>query len=196
MLTPVNYPNYHIVEVTDNKVSYVKPEFEPLLSMVKKPEIISTKLYKGRKATFRVTVKNGGEEFYSYMGILLQKKSLDEEKERQYVGMFPTRIPKGATRTFEYSTDAIEVSPGDYDVVVVCDVDNAWSNRWWDAIGPNEFKVTDATILDEPADPVYKLWSSVTAVAQDGSNNIYPNSNIVVTSKIKIVVDMAMAHSL
>lgn len=44
MLTPVNYPNYHIVEVTDNKVSYVKPEFEPLLSMVKKPEIISTKL--------------------------------------------------------------------------------------------------------------------------------------------------------
>ena len=89
------------------------------------------------------------------MGILLQKKSLDEEKERQYVGMFPTRIPKGATRTFEYSTDAIEVSPGDYDVVVVCDVDNAWSNRWWDAIGPNEFKVTDATILDEPADPVY-----------------------------------------
>lgn len=51
--------------------------------------------------------------------------------------------------------------------------------------GPNEFKVTDATILDEPADPVYKLWSSVTAVAQDGSNNIYPNSNIVVTSKIK-----------
>ena len=185
MLTPVNYPNYHIVEVTDNKVSYVKPEFEPLLSMVKKPEIISTKLYKGRKATFRVTVKNDGEEFYSYMGILLQKKSLDEEKERQYVGMFPTRIPKGATRTFEYSTDAIEVSPGDYDVVVVCDVDNAWSNRWWDAIGPNEFKVTDATILDEPADPVYKLWSSVTAVAQDGSNNIYPNSNIVVTSKIK-----------
>ena len=109
MLTPVNYPNYHIVEVTDNKVSYVKPEFEPLLSMVKKPEIISTKLYKGRKATFRVTVKNDGEEFYSYMGILLQKKSLDEEKERQYVGMFPTRIPKGATRTFEYSTDAIEV---------------------------------------------------------------------------------------
>ena len=96
--------------------------------MVKKPEIISTKLYKGRKATFRVTVKNDGEEFYSYMGILLQKKSLDEEKERQYVGMFPTRIPKGATRTFEYSTDAIEVSPGDYDVVVVCDVDNAWSN--------------------------------------------------------------------
>lgn len=69
--------------------------------------------------------------------------------------------------------------------MVVCDVDNAWSNRWWDAIGPNEFKVTDATILDEPADPVYKLWSSVTAVAQDGSNNIYPNSNIVVTSKIK-----------
>lgn len=39
--------------------------------------------------------------------------------------------------------------------------------------------------MDEPADPGYKLWSSVTAVAQDGSNNIYPNSNIVVTSKIK-----------
>ena len=90
-------------------------------------------------------------------------------------------------RTFEYSTDAIEVSPGDYDVVVVCDVDNAWSNRWWDAIGPNEFKVTDATILDEPADPVYKLWSSVTAVAQDGSNPLYVVDGMPVGDRKSVV---------
>ncbi|WP_455587775.1 thiol protease/hemagglutinin PrtT [Bacteroides sp.] len=189
MLTPVNYPNYYIVEVTDNKVSYVKPEFAPLLSLVKKPEIISTKLYKGRKATFRVTVKNDGEEFYSYMGILLQEKRTDQnqdkEKERQYVGMFPTRVPKGATRTFEYSTDALEVTPGDYDVVAVCDVDNAWSQRWWDAIGPDEFRIAEATVLAEPADPDYKLQSLVKVTAPDGSKNIYPNSNIVVSAKIK-----------
>ena len=185
MLAPVNSPNYYIVEVTDNKVSYIKPEFKPLLSLVKKPEIISANLYKGRKAAFRITVKNDGEEFYSYMGILLQKKSLDPEKERQYVGMFPTRIPKGATRTFEYSTDAIEVSPGDYAVVAVCDVDNAWSTRWWDSIGPGEFEVTSATVLDEPAAPIYNLWSTVTVTARDGSDKIYPNTSIVVSSKIK-----------
>lgn len=183
MLAPVNSPNYYIVEVSDDKVSYVKPEFKPKLALVKNPEIISSKLYKGRKATFRVTVRNDGEEFYSYMGILLQKKSEDQEKERQYIGMFPTRIPQGATRTFEFS-DVIEASAGEYDIVAVCDVDNAWSNRWWDAIGPNEFKVTDGVILAEPADPSFSLASTVKIAAADGSSTIGVNESVVITARI------------
>lgn len=183
MLAPVNSPNYYIVEVSDDKVSYVKPEFKPKLALVKNPEIISSKLYKGRKATFRVTVRNDGEEFYSYMGILLQKKSEDQEKERQYIGMFPTRIPQGATRTFEFS-DVIEASAGEYDIVAVCDVDNAWSNRWWDAIGPNEFKVTDGVILAEPADPSFSLASTVKIAAANGSSTIGVNESVVITARI------------
>lgn len=183
MLAPVNSPNYYIVEVTDSKVAYIKPEFAPKLSMVMKPEVLSSKLYRGRKASFRVTVKNDGEEFYSYMGILLQKRSEDQEKERQYIGMFPTRIPKGATRTFEFS-DVIEASAGEYDIVAVCDVDNAWSNRWWDAIGPNEFKVTDGVILAEPDAPVFSLASTVKIAAANGSSTIGVNESVVITTRI------------
>lgn len=181
MRTPIGFPNYCIVNIDDATVSISEPAFAPSLSMVKNPEVISSKLYVGRKGTFSVTVKNEGEEYYSYLGIRLQKR--DETKERLDVGVILTRIPKGATLRLEYGTDNLSVTPGDYDVVAVYDHTNRRSNTFH-AIGPDEFQVTQVTILPEPAAPNFTLVNTVKVTAQDGSAKIGVNESIIVNAKI------------
>lgn len=181
MRTPIGYPNYCIVNVDDANVSITEPALVPKLSMVKNPVVVSPKLYAGRKGTFSVTVKNEGEEYYSYLGIRLQKR--DQTKERLDVGVILTRIPKGAIRILEYSTDDLRVTPGDYDVVTVYDYTNRRKNDF-DAIGPDEFRVTQVTILPQPADPVFSLVKNVEVTALDGSATIGVNETITVTAKI------------
>lgn len=181
MRAPIGFPNYCIVNVDDAAVSISEPALVPNLSMVMNPVVISPKLYAGRKGTFSVTVKNEGEEYYSYLGIRLQKR--DETRESLNVGIILTRIPKGATRTLEYSTDHLNVTPGDYDVIAVYDETNRRSNVFH-PIGPDVFKETQVTILPKPADPNFTLANTVKVSALDGSATIGVNGTIVVNTKI------------
>lgn len=181
MRTPIGYPNYCLVNVDDQTISITEPAYAPNLSLVKKPEVITSKLYAGRKGTFSITVKNDGEEYYSFLGIRLQKR--DETRERLDVGVILTRIPKGATRTLEYSTDNLDVTPGEYNVVAVYDPKNR-RNTYFDPIGPNEFIATQTTILPEPADPSFSLASTVKIAAADGSSTIGVNESVVITARI------------
>ncbi len=92
MRAPVTMPNYLSVVVSAQGVDYTVPMLSARLSLTEKPRVL-TPLYNKRRASFSVTVKNDGEEYYSYLGILLQKKNTGAQKVRQYVGVILTRLP-------------------------------------------------------------------------------------------------------
>ncbi len=183
MNAPVNMPNYLSVRISALAATFTEPAHSSELSLTAKPKVL-TPLYNGRKASFSLTVKNEGEEFYSYLGVLMQKQTTDGSVVRQYVGVILTRIPKGATRTFTYSTDAIEVEAGNYDIVAVCDSTNS-SRSFLTPIGPNELMVTEAKVNARPIFPgIFQLNGAVTVTAQDGSSTIHPNDLFTVTAPI------------
>ncbi len=183
MNAPVNMPNYLSVKVGPKGTTFTEPAHSSKLSLTAKPQVL-TPLYNGRKASFSLTVKNEGEEFYSYLGILMQKQTSDETLVRQYVGVILTRIPKGATRTFTYSTDNIEVEAGKYDIVAVCDSTNS-NASYLTPIGPDELMVTETTVNAKPIFPgMFQLNGAVTVTAQDGSDVIHPNDIFTVTAPI------------
>lgn len=183
MNAPVNMPNYLSVKVNALAATFTEPAHSSKLSLTAKPQVL-TPLYNGRKASFSLTVKNEGEEFYSYLGVLMQKQTTDGSVVRQYVGVILTRIPKGATRTFTYSTDAIEVEAGDYDIVAVCDSTNS-SRSFLTPIGPDELMVTEAKVNAKPIFPgMFQLNGVITVTAQDGSTTIHPNDLFTVTAPI------------
>ncbi len=174
MHTPVNTADYLLATVGAESVSYAQPAHAAHLSLTVKPEVIGS-LYSTRRASFRITVRNDGEEFYSYLGVLMQKQTSGTEKVRQYVGVILTRIPKGETRTFVYSTDSIEVSYGKYDIVAVCDHANNGST-YFDAIGPDELMVTEATVKPRPMlSPNFILSAPLRIETPDGSGTDVAN---------------------
>lgn len=183
MRAPVTQVNYLLVTVTDNAVSYADLDYAAHLSLTAKPEVVG-QLYNARRATFRVTVKNDGEEFYSYLGVLMQKKNSGIEPERQYVGVILTRVPKGATRTFTFTTDSVEVTSGEYDIVAVCDHSNSASN-YFDAIGPDELMVTDATVNPRPLlAPNFTLTEPLKLETSDGTDVVSPNRMFSVRAQL------------
>ncbi len=183
MNAPVNMPNYLSVKISPKGTTFTEPAHSSKLSLTAKPQVL-TPLYNGRKASFSLTVKNEGEEFYSYLGILMQKQTSDETLVRQYVGVILTRIPKGATRTFTYSTDNIEVEAGKYDIVAVCDSTNS-NASYLTPIGPDELMVTEAKVNAKPIFPaMFQLNGAISIKAQDGSSNIHPNDLFTVTAPI------------
>lgn len=183
MRTPVNVPNYLLATVSAGAVNYASPSYAARLSLVSKPEVVGP-LYNSRRASFRITVRNDGEEFYSYLGVLMQKKGTGTEKVRQYVGVVLTRVPKGVTRTFTYSTDSIVVPAGDYDIVAVCDHENAYKN-YFDAIGPDELMVTDATVKMRPLlEPNFVLAGPLSIETPDGSGVVEPNRMFSVRARV------------
>lgn len=180
MRTPVTVPNYLLVTVGDEAVEYGRPAFAAKLSLAAKPEVVG-KLYNGRRGNFRLTVRNDGEEFYSYLGVLMQSSSSFMERERQYVGVILTRIPKGETRTFTYSTDNIEVPASIYDVVAVCDHSNS-ADSYLDAIGPDSMMVSKARVIAKPlAEPEFVLDSPLQLEATD----VYSNQMFSVRACLK-----------
>ena len=186
MRTPVTVPNYLLVTVGDETVEYGQPAFAAKLSLTAKPEVVG-KLYNGRRGNFRLTVRNDGEEFYSYLGILMQTTSPSaEEMERQYVGVILTRIPKGETRTFTYSTDEIEVPATASDIVAVCDHSNS-ANSYLDAVGPDSLMVAQANVLEKPArDPGFFLQSPLQLTTAGGAaTSIQPNQMFSVKATLK-----------
>ena len=183
MNAPVNMPNYLSVKISPKGTTFTEPAHSSKLSLTAKPTVLMP-LYNGRKASFSLTVKNEGEEFYSYLGILMQKQTSDETLVRQYVGVILTRIPKGATRTFTYSTDNIEVEAGKYDIVAVCDSTNS-NASYLTPIGPDELMVTETTVNAKPIFPaMFQLNGAISIKAQDGSSNIHPNDLFTVTAPI------------
>lgn len=183
MRAPVTAAGYLLVTVSADKVAYAQPAHAARLSLTAKPAVTSA-LYNGRRASFSVTVRNDGEEFYSYLGILMQKKDTGLEKVRQYVGVVLTRVPKGAVRTFTFSTDSIEVPAGNYDVVAVCDHENAAKN-YFDAIGPDELMVTDATVKTRPLlSSNFQLVAPLEIVPADGASAIEPNRLFTVKARL------------
>lgn len=184
MRTPVTTPNYLLVTVEETVVKYAQPAFAAKLSLTEKPEVVG-QLYNGRRGKFRLTVRNDGEEFYSYLGILMQSSSSFMEKERQYVGVILTRIPKGETRTFTYSTDNIEVPATFYDVVAVCDHSNSTSS-YLDAIGPDSLMVSKARVLMTPAEePEFVLDAPLQLETTNESTDVYTNQMFSVRAILK-----------
>lgn len=180
MRSPVTAPNYLLVTVDDESVTYAQPAFAAKLSLTQKPKVVG-KLYKGRRGNFQLTVRNDGEEFYSYLGVLMQSNRATTEVERQYVGVILTRIPKGETRTFTYSTEEIEVSPTFYDIVAVCDHSNAASN-YLDAVGPDSLMVTRTRVFAQPLqDPQFVL----DAPLQMDITEVRPNQMFTVKATLK-----------
>ncbi len=181
MLAPVTQRNYLDVVITQDNVSYLSHKEKARLSLMEKPKIL-TPLYQGCRASFSVSVRNDGEEYYSYMGVLLQKKNTYPQV-RQYVGVMLTRIPKGAVRTFTYTTDSLALPAGDYDVVAVCDFENA-QQSYLDAIGPDNLMVTDANLLAQPEDGRFLLTAPISVIAEDGGLYIYPNQYFNINAEI------------
>lgn len=180
MRSPVTAPNYLLVTVDDESVTYAQLAFAAKLSLTQKPKVVG-KLYKGRRGNFQLTVRNDGEEFYSYLGVLMQSNRATTEVERQYVGVILTRIPKGETRTFTYSTEEIEVSPTFYDIVAVCDHSNAASN-YLDAVGPDSLMVTRTRVFAQPLqDPQFVL----DAPLQMDITEVRPNQMFTVKATLK-----------
>ncbi len=183
MRAPVTQSNFLTVGIEADKVTYTTPDAKARLSLVKAPEVLSP-LYNGLRASFRITVRNDGPEFYSYMGILLQKQNTDGERVRQYVGLILTRIPEGSTRTFTYTADEITVPAGQYDVVAVCDHENAQKN-YFDAIGPDSLMVTQEKIKPHPMlAGNFSLTSPITIAATDGSETIEANKPFTITAEL------------
>lgn len=182
MNAPVTIPNYLIVTKSTGTTTITQPAYHSKLSLTAKPKV-ENPLYHNRKGTFSLTVRNDGEEFYSYLGVLLQKRNTTPVV-RQYVGVILTRIPKGATRTFTFTTDAIDVEAGNYDVVAVCDSSNS-SSSYLTPIGPDELMVTQTTIQKEPAlAPNFRLTGAMTIAPIDGSTTISTNEQFTVNAKI------------
>ncbi len=183
MRAPVTQSNFLTVGIEADKVTYTTPDTKARLSLVKAPEVL-TPLYNSRRATFRITVRNDGPEFYSYMGILLQKQNTGTERVRQYVGLMLARIPKGSTRTFTYTADEITVPAGQYDVVAVCDHENAQKN-YFDAIGPDSLMVTEASIKNRPfLDGDFSLTAPLTIASTSGSEIIEANRPFTITAEL------------
>lgn len=183
MRAPVTQSNCIVADVTADGVAYAVPAPAPRLSLTAKPALL-TPLYNGRRASFAVSVRNDGEEFYSYLGVLLQNRGANAGAVRQYVGVILTRIPAGSTRTLTFTADSIEVDAGAYDVVAVCDPTNALSS-YLDAIGPDSLMVTEATVLRRPfLDPAFELAGPMTIAALDGSADIAPGELFTVTAPI------------
>lgn len=184
MKAPVGSPNYLTVTVTANRVTYATPAHAAKLTMAAKPEVL-TPLYNSRRASFSVTIHNSGEEFYSYLGVLLQRRNVTGTPVRQYVGVILTRIPKDSTRTFTYSTDSIEVAAGEYDVVAVANL-NPDNLNYMEAIGPDELMVTEATINAKPRFPgTFRLTEKLSIAPMDGGTTIRPNSLFKVTASLR-----------
>lgn len=180
MRTPVTVPNYLLATVGDEVVEYGKPAFSAKLTLTEKPKVVG-RLYNGRRGNFQLTVRNDGEEFYSYLGILMQSNSATVEQQRQYVGVILTRIPKGETRTFTYSTEEIEVPATFYDIVAVCDHSNAASS-YLDAVGPDSLMVTKTRVFSKPLnDPAFVL----DAPLQMDTTNVRPNQMFSVKATLK-----------
>lgn len=180
MRTPVTVPNYLLVTVGDEAVEYGRPAFAAKLSLTEKPKVLG-KLYNGRRGNFSITVRNDGEEFYSYLGILMQSSFVADDPERQYVGVILTRIPKGETRTFTYSTDEIEVPRGPYDVVAVCDHSNA-AGTYLDAVGPDSLMVATTRVFAKPSkDPEFVLDAPLQMDVAD----VRPNQMFSVKATLK-----------
>lgn len=183
MRAPVTQSNFLTVGIEADKVTYTTPDAKARLSLVKAPEVL-TPLYNGLRATFRITVRNDGPEFYSYMGILLQKQNTGTERVRQYVGLMLTRIPEGSTRTFTYTADGITVPAGNYDVVAVCDHENA-QKTYYDAIGPDSLMVTQAPVKIRPfLDGDFNLTTPLTITPANGSGTIEANRPFTVTAEL------------
>lgn len=178
MHAPVPQSDYLAVEVEALRVNYALPTPEAKLAVTAAPEVL-TPLYHGRRATFRATVRNDGGEYYSYIGIMLQA-STGANPVRQHVGNILTRIPAGETRTLTYVAENIDVPAGAYDIVLVHDPENALSTKF-DAVGPEPFLVTKATVSPEPAAPNFRLSRAITIEAADGSAEITPNEPFTVT---------------
>lgn len=184
MRTPVTVPNYLLVTVGEDAITYAQPAFAAKLSLTAKPEVIG-KLHKGRRGSFRLTVRNDGEEFYSYLGILMQRTSSTSEPTRQYVGVILTRIPKNETRTFTYSTEEIEVPASFYDIVAVCDHSNS-ANSFLDAIGPDSLMVKRAQVLREPdQEPAFVLDSPLQMETVSGTADVQANQMFTVKATLK-----------
>jgi len=181
MRAPVTQSNCLTAQVTADRVTYAVPALAAKLVLTAKPEVL-TPLYHKRRASFRITVRNDGEEFYSYLGILLQKQNTGIQKVRQYVGVILTRVPAGATRTFTYTADSLQVGTGAFDVVAVCDPYNA-QDSYLDAIGPDELMVTEANISNTPIlSPRFALAGPLTIAATDGSETLEPGEMFTVTA--------------
>lgn len=174
MRAPVNAPNWLDVNVGAS-VTYALPAFESKLSLTEAPKVL-TALYNGRRASFSVTVHNDGEEYYSYLGILLQRRDVTGTPVRQYVGVILTRVPKGATRTFTYTADSLTVPAGSYDIVAVADLKNA-NSSYLDAIEPENPKVTQGVVRSRPIfGGNFQLTGPLTVVTEDGAASVTANS--------------------
>lgn len=190
MLAPAVTTNRLIVNVTDTRVTYARPAHKAALSLTAKP-VLLTPFHTDRPAQFSVTVRNDGEEYYSYLGIRLQRRFSVGEKIRQDIGVILTRIPKGETRTFTYSTDKITVPAGQYDIVAIHDIHNTSGGTpegiqyYFDAIGPDEMMVTQATLKSAPFLPAqFSMTAPLTITADDGSNVAKRNELFTITTRV------------
>lgn len=173
MRTPPTKPNHLIVRVGTEQVEYATPDYTAHLTLIEHPQVL-TPLYHGRKASFSVTVRNDGKEFYSYLGILIQEKNSSESPARQYVGTILTRIPEGETRTFNYSTNEITLPAGEYDIVAIHDATNNYGT-YFDPIGPDSLMVQTATIKPEPEEPIFELTDPIYVKPAAGEILLRPN---------------------
>lgn len=183
---PVGTQNYMTVSVNPTYVEYAAPDSKAALVLTGSPSVTGP-LYQNRKASFSISVKNEGEEYYSYIGLLLRKKNVENHTDAttQYIGLAQFRIPKDSVRVLSFRADNISVDPGDYELTAVWDPTNSLS-MGMAPIGPESVQVTETKVQAEPTSKAnFKLEERLTVSPAAGASMVESGKPFTVTAKLK-----------
>lgn len=182
---PVGTLNYMTVSVNPTYVEYAAPDSKAALVLTESPAVAGS-LYRNRKASFSISVKNEGEEYYSYIGLLLRKKNVENHTDAttQYIGLAQFRIPKDSVRILSFRADNISVEPGDYELTAVWDPSNSLS-MGLGPIGPESVQVTDTKVQSEPTSKANIKLEERLTVSPAGSPDVESGKPFTVTARVK-----------
>ncbi|MDP4277467.1 MAG: thiol protease/hemagglutinin PrtT [Bacteroidota bacterium] len=136
-----NYLSLTVSDVNGARISV--PASNPLLSLSRPIGQSEKNTYYNRGKSFQVSVRNAGNEFYSYVGLKLT--AVSNLAVSQYLGCDLAYIAPGDTGQLTLG-GTITVAPGTYTAVVVYDSTNTQSVKNYKTLGQS----LTVTVLQEP----------------------------------------------
>ena len=172
-----NYLNVTISGSNPMTATIQKPVTQPSLSLTQAIQQVGN-AYQNKTATFSVTIKNTGTEFYSNLGIRID--SISKTSVSQYINYGIVCIPAGETKTFTFSGD-VTCKPGSYYAVAVYDSTNRYSMTDMKQIGPLSYGQIPVAILNEPS----AASLVVNSLSLPNGTTVYRNEDVTLNAAVK-----------
>lgn len=173
-----NYLNVTISGSNPMTATILQPVTQPSLSLTQAIQQVGN-AYQNKTATFSVTIKNTGTEFYSNLGIRID--SISKASVSQYINYGVVCIPAGETKTFTFSGD-VTCKPGSYYAVAVYDSTNSYSKTDMKQIGPLSYGQIPIAILNEPS-AASLVW--VNSLSLPNGTTVYRNEDVTLNAAVR-----------